>query len=717
MTAVVQTTVKRRYIFAMDLRFNRISKQQYILTALGVLIVLVYACDVWLGTCGYHGCPSAAEIRSFHPNEGGRVLDRSGRFMGHLAIVRRVNVPLSQVPLSVQKAFVATEDRRFFQHRGIDWYGLMRASLRNIRSMHVREGFSTITMQVARNTFAVRRYSGRSIRQKLLEMRLSRLLEENLSKSQILELYLNVIYLGNGVYGVEAASRDLFGKHVSQLTVPEGAMLAALPKGPSTYTPRRNPRRALARRNLVLGIMAREGNISDSQAVSLSQVPLQIADDEWRPDQSYDSFAIDAVRQVVDSILKSGSLDVNDLTVYTTLDSRAQSEADRVVRHQTAVIQEESYGRGAHVEGAMVAIDPRTGDVRAIVGGRRYERGSFNRALLAHRQPGSAFKPFVYATALAAGYSPASEVDDEPIEVRIGRTTWAPQNYNDEYGGHVTFRRALMRSENAATVRVSQMVGMPAVLATAHRNGIVSELQNVPAAALGALEVTPMELVTSYAPFANGGWRVVPRLVRRLETADGTVLWGHDSRRLRVMDPRDAYQVTSMLRGVVDYGTGNVIRDYGVEGMVAGKTGTTNNGTDVWFIGYTPTLVAGFWFGYDTPRPISYDASGGRLAAPAWAEFYLNGWEDSTPHGAWQPPPGMVPATIDARTGYLANAWCPITQTAYFKPGTVPTHPCPIHSEPPPPAPDSANLLQEVPNAVKEGIQGIGRFFKHVFKK
>ena len=273
-----------------------------------------------------------------------------------------------------------------------------------------------------------------------------------------------------------------------------------------------------------------------------------------------------------------------------------------------------------------------------------------------------------------------------------------------------------MRSENAATVRVSQLVGMPAILATAHRDGIMSPLENVPAAALGALEVTPLELVSSYAPFANGGWRVAPRLVRRLETADGKILWSNDNRRLHVMDARDAYQITSMLRGVVDYGTGNVIRDYGVEGLVAGKTGTTNNGTDVWFVGYTPTIIAGFWFGYDTPRPISADASGGRLAAPAWAEFYLNGWTDSVPPGAWKPPAGMVPVTIDARTGYLANTWCPIRQTEYFKPGTAPTHPCPIHSEPPPPPVDSADSLPQLPNLVEKGAKGIGNFFKRVFK-
>ncbi len=686
---------------------------------MALLIVAIYAGDIWLGTCGGAGCPSAADIRSFHPDEGGRVLDRGGSFMSRLAVVRRVNVPLSAVPVPVRQAFVATEDRRFYQHTGIDWRALLRATVRNIRAGGVREGFSTITMQVVRNTFAVRRYRGRSFRQKLIEMRLSRLLEENLTKDQILELYLNVIYLGNGVYGVEAASRDLFGKSVSDLTVAEGAVLAALPKGPSAYTPRRSPRRAIARRNLVLSLMANEGYITQAAAATYAAAPLKVAKQEWRPDMTGDSYAIDAVRDVVDSVLKSGSLDVNDLTVYTTLDTRAQNAADRAVRRQAAVIQQESYDRrGAHVEGAMVALDPRTGDIRALVGGRRFERGSFDRALLAHRQPGSAFKPFVYATALAAGYTPASEVDDEPISVRIGGTVWSPKNYGGEYGGHVTFRRALMRSENAATVRVSQMVGIPAIIATAHKLGIQSNLPPVPSAALGALEVTPLELVTAYAPFANGGWRVTPRLVRRIQTSDGTVLWSSDNQRTRVMDARDSYQLTSMLQGVVNYGTGNVVRDLGVVGLVAGKTGTTNDGTDVWFMGYTPTVVAGFWFGYDTPRPIGYNASGGTLAAPAWADFYMNGWDEANPPGAWQPPAGMVSAVIDARTGYLATEWCPITMKEYFRPGTVPTTPCPVHSGPPEPVIDTtASAVQQVPAVVEKIGKGIGGFFKRIFKR
>jgi len=691
------------------------TRRQYILlTTLAVAIVAVFTGDGWLATCGFEGCPSPQEIRAFHPDEGGRIYDRNGAFMGRLAVVRRVNVPLSAVPPYVRDAFIATEDRRFYSHNGIDWRGLARATLRNIRAMGIREGFSTITMQVVRNTFAVRRYRGRSFRQKLIEMRLSRLVERALTKDQILELYLNVIYLGNGVYGVEAASRDLFGRSVSQLTVPEGAMLAALPKAPSAYTPRRSRSRALARRNLVLGLMAQQGYITAAAAERYEATPLRVAKHEWRPDASYESYAIDAVRAVVDSVLTSSSLDVNDLSVWTTLDARAQGAADRSVRHQAAVIQQQSYGRGDHVEGAMVAVDPRTGDIRALVGGRRYARGAFDRALLAHRQPGSAFKPFVYATAMAAGYTPATETHDDPVAVRIGRTVWSPRNYNGEYEGRLTFRRALMRSDNTATVRVSQLVGIPAIIATAHRNGITSDLPDVPSLALGSATVTPLELVTAYAPFANGGYRVQPRLVRRIASRDGTILWSSNNVRARVMDPRDAWQVTSMLRSVVDFGTGNAVRADGARGLIAGKTGTTNEGTDVWFVGYTPTLVAGFWFGYDTPRPISPGASGGRLAAPAWAAFFNSGWTENDPPDAWGPPPGMTEVTIDARSGYLATQWCPITQKDYYKPGTEPTIPCPWHTGPPPAIP-TPPPLQQLPAVVKKVGHGIGAWLRRIF--
>jgi penicillin-binding protein 1A len=682
--------------------------------ALVAAIIGVFAFDIWLGTCGFGQCPSPREIQAYRPDEGGRIYDRSGRLMGRLAIVRRVNVPISQVPVQVRQAFVAAEDRRFYKHGSIDWRGFFRASLSNAKSLGVREGFSTITMQAARNSFVVNQYKNRTLAKKLIELRVARLMEKSLSKDQILQLYLNAIYLGNGVFGVEAASRDLFGKSVSSLSVTEAAMLAALPKAPSAYTPRRNPRRALARRNLVLSLMVREGYISPDRYPALAASRLRIARDEWHPDTSDDSFALDAVRALTDSVLKESDEDIADITVYTTLDVRAQIAADRSVRRHAAAIQRESSGyykgQSHMIQGAMVAIDPRSGDIRAMVGGRRYERGNFNRALLAHRQPGSAFKPFVYAAALSAGYTPASEVQDEPVEVVQGRSVWSPSNYNDDYAGRITFRKALMRSANAATVRVSQLVGLPRIIETAHRNGIQSDIPNYPAIALGAIEVTPMELVRAYAPFANGGFRVKPRLVKRIETRDGDALWTSEIEApVPVMDPRDAYQLTSMLRAVVDYGTGRPVRDYGAKGIIAGKTGTTNNGTDVWFVGYTPNLVAAFWFGYDDPHSISHDASGGRLASPAWAEFYNEGWTEPVAENAWQPPAGMVPVTIDPTTGWLANEWCPARKTEYFKPGTEPRTECIEHGPPEsdlqPGWPDQTDW----PRGVEKGMGNLGK--------
>jgi 1A family penicillin-binding protein len=693
---------------------NERNRRTTIFVALATSILAVVTLDVWLATCGFDKCPTPRQIQSYQPDEGGRIYDRNGRLMGRLAIVRRLNVPIAQVPVHVRQAFIATEDRRFYKHHGIDWRGFIRASLKNIAAGGVRQGFSTITMQAAQNSFVVKKYPNRSLRQKLVELRVARLMERSLSKDQILQLYMNAIYMGNGVYGVEAASRDLFGKSVSKITLPEAAMLAALPKAPSYYTPRRNPQRALQRRNLVLGLMVQAGYVSKNRLPGLTATRLRIADKEWRPDTRGDSYALDAVRQFTDSVLKNRDEDVADFTVYTTLDVTAQKAADRAISRRASAIQTESSGywnKTRHsIQGAMIAMDPRNGDIRALTGGRKYERGNYNRALKAKRQPGSAFKPFVYVTALAAGYSPASDVRDDPVEVVQGRTVWAPSNYGDEYLGLITFRRALMRSSNAAAVRVSQSVGLPRIIENAHRMGIQSEIPNYPAVALGALDVTPVELVRAYSPFANGGFRVTPRLVKRIESRDGDVLWsGETVTPERVIDPKDAYELTSMLRAVVDYGTGRPIRDWGAKGMIAGKTGTTNDGTDVWFVGYTPNLVAAVWFGYDDPHSISHDASGGRLASPAWAEFYTQGWKEAVPPDSWQPPPGVDEAVmIDPTTGWIANEWCPARKMEYFKRGTGPRTECMEHG----PVYDDGPVWsdpQDLPRKVEKEADKLGR--------
>src|SRR4051812_18370039 len=348
------------------------------LSALAAACVGIILFDAWLGTCGFEGCPTRSEIRAFRPGEGGRIVDRNDRFLGRIALVRRVNVPIATIPAHVRAAFIATEDRRFYEHNGLDWKGVFRATLSNVRHLGVREGFSTITMQVARNSFLVNKRYGRTMRRKLIELRLTRLIESELTKDQILELYLNLIYLGNGMNGVEAASRDLFGKSVSKLSVSEGAMLAALPKGPSAYTPRDHYERALRRRNLVLGLMGEAGYLSPAQVTQASSIPLRIAEDEWRPDTGDEPLALDAVRALIDSI-RPDALKEGDVTIYTTLDLDAQRAADRAVLRQTTAVTRETQYAGNRVpeaaQGALVALDPQTGDIRALVGGRRSKRG------------------------------------------------------------------------------------------------------------------------------------------------------------------------------------------------------------------------------------------------------------------------------------------------------------------------------------------------------
>lgn len=650
------------------------------LAALAVVVSVV----VWMRTCGLAGCPTAAELQAFRPSEGSRILDRHGVLLGRLTDVRRINVPLDRVPRAVRAAFIAVEDRRFYHHGGVDWRSAVRAAWRNLGALEVREGFSTISMQVVRSAFLPHLSAKRSLRRKLVELELARRLENALTKQQILELYLNVIYLGNGTYGVEAASRDLFGKGVERLSVVEAAMLAGLARGPAIYSPRRHPERALARRNLALGLMAREGFLTPEAAERARDAPLALAPTEWRPRRER-SYALDPVRELVDSVLGADAAGLGDLVVRTTLDAAAQRAAVRAVADRAAAIERAAGPRyrreGEALEGALVALDPANGEIRALVGARRLVRRGFNRALDARRQPGSAFKPFVYAAALEEGITPAAVLDDSPVAVTDGERTWRPVNYGGEYAGPLTLRRALMRSANAATVRLSQQVGTRRVVALARRAGIRSPLPPVPATALGALEVTPLELTAAYAVFANGGMRVTPTLVRTIEAPDGTVLW-RAPRALpeRVLGAAEAFQLTSMLESVVDGGTAGVIRELGVRGPVAGKTGTTNNGADVWFVGYTPGIVAAVWFGYDAPRPIAGNAAAGRLAAPAWAAFYRNGWKERS--GGWEQPPGLVSRTIDAYNGELANQWCPTTQREWFKSGTEPIRYCREHDAP-----------------------------------
>jgi penicillin-binding protein 1A len=480
--------------------------------ALTLLTTFVYS---W--SCGFRGCPSVAEIQAFVPSQGGRVLDRKGELLGYLEPVRRLTVPLERIPANVRNAFIAVEDRRFAEHQGLDWRGVARAFWRNATTFGVREGASTLTMQVARSGFIGADRNDRSIGRKLIELRLAPRIEKALTKDQILELYLNLIYLGDATYGVEAASRHFFGKSVNRLSLAEAALLAGLPRAPSVYDPRDHPERALERRNLVLALMTREGFITGDEAAKATAQRIRVANQGWRPAEGA-SYAIEAVRGQVESTVGKRSRR-GEITVYTTFDVTAQQAAERAVRDRAAAI-------GRNTQGAMVALDPQTGAVLAMVGGTGPARAGFNRALLARRQPGSAFKPFVYAAALEGGYSPATMVDDEPIQLVDAGRVWAPANSNGSYAGALTLRAALARSANAATVRVSQDIGVVRVAALAKRLGITSPLNPVPSLALGSGEVTPFELVTAYAPFANGGWKVTPWMVDSVTVGGRTAYRG-----------------------------------------------------------------------------------------------------------------------------------------------------------------------------------------------
>jgi 1A family penicillin-binding protein len=681
-----------------------------------VAVIFAATTGSWWYSCGFVGCPSSQQLVAWKPTEGGALLDRQGQLIAPLSSVKRVNVPLSRIPKHVQAAFVAVEDRRFYSHNGIDFRGLGRAFVENVKALGVREGASTITMQLARNVFLSHRANERSIPRKLLEWRYAGLIEDALDKPAILERYLNAIYLGNGVYGVEGASRDLFGKSVKDVTLAEAALLAGLPKAPSSYTPRRDPQRARNRREVVLDVLEREKVASPAAIAAARNADIGDLPGEWRPQRRSDSWAVETVRSALDSLRGVGAIPagLNDgqLRVRSTFDRKAQFAAERAVAQGASQVDaEREWWRGernrqARTQGALVALDPATGAIRALVGGRRVERKGFNRALRAKRQPGSAFKPFVYAVALQKGFTNASMVDDEPITIGSGNFEWTPANFNDEYAGHVTLRDALAHSANAATVRISQEVGIKPIVQHAMAMGISTVLPEVPALALGAGAVTPLELTAAYAPFGNGGARVTPYSIERVEDIFGRVLWSRPPVATPVvLDPRDAFLVTSLLRSVVDEGTGRNVRNAGIRGPVAGKTGTTNDGTDVWFVGYTPTLVASVWFGADDPEPLSGDASGGRLAAPVWARFIREGWHSPDQDTPWRVPEGVVSQNIDVGTGKLASDWCGESRREWFRDGTQPKDSCEgethVASLPFPPEPPEPPQIPRMPRDIR----------------
>ncbi|MCX5515236.1 penicillin-binding protein [Kaistia algarum] len=768
------------------------------LFGIGAVFFLVVAAGVaWYVSSLTGGLPSVEVLAKYEPPVTTRIHAADGQLVAEYARERRLYLPIQAVPDRVKAAFISAEDKNFYEHSGLDYYGILRAGLQNISALSSNGrmiGASTITQQVAKNFLLT---NERTIDRKIKEAILSLRIEQANSKDKILELYLNEIFLGLGSYGVAAASLSYFDKSVHELTLAEAAYLAALPKGPNNYNPFRYPDRAIERRNWVIDRMVENGYATPDEGAAAKAQPLGVKQRTSQPHLFAADYYVEEVRRQLMQIYGEKALYEGGLSVRTSLDPGLQVIARQALMNGLVSFDEERGWRGPvknvpisgdwgeavgsvtalsdiyewrlaivtevskdgaeiglqpgrdgagklladretgtipasemgwalrgrksvesvlkvgdvvyveaadgkpgafrlhqvpEIEGAMVVMDPHTGRVLAMDGGFSYAESEFNRATQAMRQPGSSFKPFVYAAALDNGYTPSSVVMDAPIEIDpgFGQPIWRPENYAQKFYGPSTLRTGIEQSRNVMTVRLAQDMGMPLVAEYAKRFGVYDNLGPFLPNALGASETTVLKMVSGYSVFANGGRQVRPTLIDRIQDRFGKTIYKHEDRicegcdadswknqdepaitdnREQVLDPMTAFQITSMMEGVVQRGTATVVKQVGKP--IAGKTGTSNDYKDAWFIGYSPDLVVGVFLGYDNPRPMGRGETGGQAAAPIATEFFKLALADK-PAIPFRMPEGLTLIPIDRKTGMRANPDSPGTILEAFKPGTGP---------------------------------------------
>ncbi|HEY7512667.1 MAG TPA: PBP1A family penicillin-binding protein [Vicinamibacteria bacterium] len=703
------------------------------------LAALAFSGVLW-ARCGVAGCPNVDGLTAYQPGRAPVLLDRNGKAFADLAPVQGQMVKVAALPRHVAQAFLAVEDRRFYEHKGVDWRRVAGAVLANVRAGGYDEGFSTLSMQLARNVFPDRiRARERTPLRKLVEVRVALEIEGKYEKDEILELYLNHIYFGNGARGIEAASRHYFGVPAARLSLAQAAMLAAMPKGPSLYDPRRHAKAARERRDLVLSLMEDQKRVTPAEAKTARAQPLRVVRRRAAAGRTapFAAWYVEEVRRELEERF-GDALYEETLKVHTSLDAGAQRAAEEELRRQLDAIERGALGRytgpryGAEVtldesgtpylQGAVVMLDSRTGDVLAWVGGRDFSHSRFDRVRAGRRQAGSAFKPFVYAAALASGRTLSQHVVDEPMRVPLDRRRyWEPRNFDGQFDGPVSIREALVRSKNIPTIRLAESVGYDSVVRTAEKMGVEGPIGTRPAMPLGTVSVSPLELASAYTVFATLGEGAHPRLLRKVEHPDGDVLFEAEAEEPeRVLEPGVAFLITDALREALERGTGTAVRQAGFRGPAAGKTGTTNDGTDTWFVGFTPEVVAAVWIGFDQPRPITAVATGGRVAAPVWARLMTRYHSGRRMPGPWRPPTGVFQASVDPATGLILAEGCQpqagVPYREFFVRGMSPQSVCPSRGAPVEmladlalPLPDdeeATELSLELPEELREPLPG-----------
>lgn len=613
--------------------------------------------------------PQIQSLESFAPSTVTRIFSEDQQLLAEIYLEKRDPVPLSAIPKHLTSALIATEDRKFFRHSGVDLKAVVRAAIKDIMAGEFKEGASTITQQLAKTLFLTPR---KTLVRKIKEAVLAFQLERRYTKNEILALYLNQVYFGSGAYGVQSAAQIFFGKSLQDLTLAECALVAGMPKSPSRYSPRIDPELALRRRNVVLRQMRETGLISQAQYRRASSEPLQLGD--ALPDKHRAPYFVAHVKDVLEEALGPARLYKGGLTVHTSLDYRRQRFAEEALQDGLAALEKRMHKNklaAPHPQGALVAIDNATGGIIAMIGGRDFSENAFNRAVHARRQPGSAFKPILYAYAVENGFSQNTLILDAPVVFRGAREgqDWQPANFSPEFAGEITLRKALAQSKNIPAVRLMEKLGPASVAEFAHSLGIEANLRPNLTLALGSSGVSLLNLTSAYSVFASQGRWTAPWGITEVVDPEGRVIWRSRPRQALVMSRPGAAIVTDMLEAVIREGTGR--KALQLRRPIAGKTGTTDAFKDALFVGYSPSLCAGVWVGRDDYGTLGPGETGARSALPIWLDFMGRALSD-TPFEFFDLPDETTVVTIDPSAGRPVPRDTPGATPALFRKENAP---------------------------------------------